>query len=79
MSLGGFFVTYVLVFLAVLFGAWLLFAWRKQKNRSRAERRVECPQCGGEVSVEGRVLRVRCSCGTRFSLTERRRGKGGFI
>jgi hypothetical protein len=69
LTLGGIFVLYIVVFLAIIFAAWLIFSWRRQQLIHRSLRKVSCKYCGGSIPRHQALVWVRCShCGARNRL-----------
>ena len=63
---------YLGLMLGLIFGAWILSSWQRQRRENRAFRNVfRCGLCGFEFEDQSRTLLPRCPrCG---SLNERYR------
>jgi len=71
LEISSFFWLYIALFLAVIFGAWLSFAWRCRKIRQGAHRAYACPSCEEKIRVKNEVVFVRCPhCGARVAVSE---------
>lgn len=68
-ELTTFFFGYLLVFLAVIFSAWLIFAWQSHQAVSKSGRKLSCSCCGAAIESNHAVFTVRCSrCGIRTKI-----------
>lgn len=69
LSLSGFFTLYIVVFLAIIFAAWLIFSWRRQQLIHRSLRKLSCKYCGATIPCHQALVWVRCpGCGARNRL-----------
>jgi predicted RNA-binding Zn-ribbon protein involved in translation (DUF1610 family) len=71
LGMSSFIWLYVALFLAVLFGAWLSFAWRCRKIRHDSHKAYPCPSCGEKIRFKNEVVFTRCPhCGAKVKLSE---------
>jgi hypothetical protein len=71
LSIPTLFLLYVAVFLAVIFIAWLIFAWRRRKIRYNSRKVLVCPGCGGKNQYRNEAIFIRCShCGAKVKLSK---------
>jgi DNA-directed RNA polymerase subunit RPC12/RpoP len=62
---------YVLLFLAVIFIAWILVLWKQLRNRSSSGRRYICGSCGKPVRADHALIVLRCGhCGARNEISK---------
>lgn len=62
---------YVFLFLAVIFTAWILSAWKSNRDRASSGKRYICSCCGKPIRVGHALISVRCGhCGARNKIKE---------
>lgn len=60
------FFIYLLLFLAVILGAWIIFLWQRRRSSSNARRFFICGSCGDTFEAELPRIWARCpSCCAR--------------
>ena len=65
---------YVTVFLAVIFAAWLCFAWQRRKLRRDSYKAHPCTNCGEKIRFKSEAVFVRCpNCGAKLEVGARHR------
>ncbi|MFH1067698.1 MAG: hypothetical protein V1746_07335 [bacterium] len=65
-SLVALFSLYLLVFLAAILAAWIIFLWQRRRSAARARHFFICAVCGKKIRLEPPLTRVRCPrCGAR--------------
>lgn len=71
MTVPVFFLVYLLVFLAVIFVAWLIFAWESRKIDLARRKIVKCPQCDSLQEIANQIFYARCKrCGARSNIED---------
>jgi len=62
---------YPLVFLAVIFLAWIITVWRYRHRKMPERFFVSCSCCGSKLNRGHSLISIRCSkCGARHELQE---------
>lgn len=70
-SFDNLFIVYLSVFLAVIFGAWIMLLWKRGSVSEEEKSEVECIFCGHPFQCETHRTHVRCpSCYGRFNVSQ---------
>jgi hypothetical protein len=63
------FFIYMLLFLAVILGAWIIFLWQRRSSAASARRFFICTNCGDVFEAELPKVWVRCpACCARHEI-----------